>query len=32
MTIAAEPLFDPRNERLKDVAPAPVPEPEPAGA
>ena len=32
VTIAAEPLFDPRNERLKDVAPAPVPEPAPAGA
>ena len=32
VTVAAEPLFDPRNERLKDVAPAPVPEPEPAGA
>ena len=30
VTVAAEPLFDPRNERLKDVAPAPVPEPEPA--
>jgi dimethylglycine oxidase len=32
VTVAAEPLFDPRGERLKDVAPAPVPEPEPAGA
>ena len=32
VTVVAEPRFDPRNERLKDVAPAPVPEPAPAGA
>jgi glycine cleavage system T protein len=32
VTVAAEPLFDPRGERLRDVARAPVPEPEPAGA
>jgi glycine cleavage system T protein len=32
VTIAAEPLFDPRNERVREVAPAREPEPAPAGA
>jgi glycine cleavage system aminomethyltransferase T len=32
VTIAAEPLFDPRGERVKDVAAAAAPEPQPAGA
>ena len=25
VTVVAEPLFDPRNERLRDVAPVPLP-------